>query len=83
MKTTAYCKSNDGLVHLQSTANPEFTLCGDAFDCGDISGSNDEEKSANWIQCAKGPVTCPLCVAQIEACRGVRTKTLTIIQRKD
>ncbi len=63
---TAFCKSGDGLIHLQSTSNPEYTLCGDAFDSDDVS------PGAGWSDVRPQPVTCLRCVKQILAARGVR-----------
>lgn len=66
-----YAKSEDGLVHLVSALNGEFTLCGDAYDGG---LAVDEDNKSNW-QCHKrGPVTCPRCVSEIKNCRGVRVR---------
>ena len=52
----------------QNTSNPEFTLCGDAFDAF-ASGDADEEH-----ECAGqgGTVTCPECCTQIRDIRDMR-----------
>lgn len=68
---TGYCKSNDGLVHLVSAVNREYTLCGDAFD-GDADGS--EHDPAAWHYVKRQPITCHQCANEIENCRGVRIK---------
>lgn len=69
---TGYCKSNNGLIHRVSAINPEYTLCGNAFE-GDGDGTEEGEKHA-WEDCPRGPVTCPECIREIENCRGVRTR---------
>lgn len=55
---TDYCKSENGLVHLVSAANPEFTLCGDAFD----NHEDNDENRASWKNVAAQPVTCEICL---------------------
>jgi hypothetical protein len=68
-----YAKSADGLIHLISAVNSDYTICGDAYD-----GENgDCADSQSWGQCKSGPVTCPKCAAQIRQCRGVRTTAPT------
>lgn len=64
-------KSNDGLVHLVSALNGEYTLCGNAFD-GDADGQTNDPHA--WTDTKHGPVTCPECSQEIENCRGVRTR---------
>jgi hypothetical protein len=67
-----YGKSKNGLIHLVSAVNSEYTMCGNAFDgeWGDpFDMSNDPYQ---WEQCAPAPITCPNCAAQIRQCRGVR-----------
>lgn len=67
-----YGKSNDGIIHLVGVVNSEFTLCGNAFD-----GEADRELPNDptmWVAHPAGPVTCPVCIRQIKACRGVKTK---------
>lgn len=59
----------EGDVHLINPALAEYTLCGDAFDLG--SDVSDYE----WKERKRGPVTCAICAAIIEGCRGVRTRT--------
>lgn len=65
-----YAKSNNGLIHLINAANPEYTLCGDAFD---IDSEADNQGDA-WKDVRKGPVTCPNCARVIQDCKGVRIK---------
>lgn len=64
-----YAESHNGLVHLISPVQSEYTLCGDAFDID----SEDDCRDAAWVERRNGPVTCDLCAKIIAACRGVRT----------
>lgn len=73
MTCSRYAKCEQGLIHLVSSINSEFTLCGDAFE-GDTSPYKDEAGFA-WKHHSHGPVTCPRCIAQIKACRGIKTIT--------
>lgn len=68
MPKYGYGKSSDGLVHLVSVLNGEFTLCGDAFE------GCDKGDGADWVRCKSGPVTCPKCISEIKNCRGVRVQ---------
>jgi len=63
-----YAKSGDGLIHLISAANVEYTICGDAYDGQD----GDCDGDSSWVRCNSGPITCPKCAAQIRQCRGVQ-----------
>jgi hypothetical protein len=71
---TSFCKSNDGLIHIVSTSNPEYTLCGDAFDLSATDRIGENNSGGDWKLCRPQPVTCPRCAAQILTCRGVRIK---------
>lgn len=64
-----YSKSDD-LHHLVSAVQPEFTLCGNAFDCDSEVENGDEDKS--WVDCAPSVIDCPLCAAVVLSCRGVK-----------
>lgn len=64
-----YAKNEDGQVHLISALNSEYTLCGDAFDGGEGVGLPEQTP---WTICERGPVTCQLCIKEIDNCRGVR-----------
>ena len=66
-----YCKSNNGLIHLVSALNSEYTLCGDAFD-GEAIGLEIDPHAHE--PCKHGPVTCPKCIAEIKGIRGVKIK---------
>jgi len=66
-----YARSEDGIVHLISAIDSEFTLCGDAFDGGAGVGLPEQ---APWDNCKHGPVTCPRCITQINNCRGARVR---------
>ena len=63
-----YARSKDGLIHLISAVNSEFTMCGDAYD-GEHGNENDPQ---SWIACKANLVTCPRCAAQIRQCRRVK-----------
>ncbi len=65
-----YARSEDGLIHLVSAINGEYTVCGDAFDGGLPIG---EDNKSDWTKTAKSIVTCPVCVREIINCRGVKT----------
>lgn len=56
-----------GHIHLIG-AFGDYTLCGDASDLG------ADEQDGDWRPTRKRVVTCPRCIAQIEQCRGVKTK---------
>ncbi len=73
MSEAKFAKSNDGLVHLISAINGEFTLCGNAFD-GDAGLEHDPTNAYAWKQSNKGPVTCERCATEIRNCRRVRIK---------
>lgn len=66
-----YAKSNNGVVHLISAINSEYTLCGDAFDAGSGAG---EDFSFDWAVLSRGAVTCPLCQKEILNCRNAQIK---------
>lgn len=69
-----YTVDPDGLVHLMSRANPEFTLCGDAFDVATEErpvGEYDQDRDDIKPTAARS-VTCPGCARVILSCRGVR-----------
>lgn len=66
-----YGINNDG-VHLMSSLNSEFSLCGDAFDIDsllniekDVSGIKNTEKNI---------VTCQRCIIEILNCKNVQFK---------
>lgn len=62
-----YLKDNEGLVHLTSVGSGhEYTLCGSPFD-NDIYGDPMEAVKI-------GPVTCVLCIVEIENCRNVKCR---------
>ena len=61
-----YAKSKDGMVHLVSAINHEFTLCGDAFD----GHARDRSDAVGWEVCGCQPITCPKCAMQIRRCFG-------------
>src|SRR5262245_55834554 len=67
---TGFCKSLNGLVHVVSTSNPEYTICGDTFDCGAIGEAED----ASWEFCHPAPITCPKCCAQVKAIREMKCR---------
>lgn len=64
-----YAQSKDGIVHLTSALNGEFTLCGDAYD-GSVG---DADADTSWVDRKTGPVTCPKCLLEIENCRSTLT----------
>lgn len=51
----------------QSTSQPEFSLCGDAFDAF-ATGDADEEHE---IAVQGGTITCPACCEQIRDIRSM------------
>jgi hypothetical protein len=63
-----YARSADGLIHLISAINAEYTICGDAYD----GESGESKEDWSWKPCKSGPVSCPKCTAQILQCRRVR-----------
>lgn len=71
-----FAESNDGLVHLVSAANSEYTVCGDAWEgFSDDDGDWSDEIPTAWKDTKKRTVTCPKCAAVVRDCRGVRTTT--------
>lgn len=66
-----YAKSNDGLIHLLSANNSEYTLCGDAFD-GEADGIKDDPVA--HLPCAKQAITCPRCIVEIKNIKSVKIK---------
>jgi len=69
-----YAKSGDGLIHLISAVNVEYTMCGNAYDgiWADAFVPDASNDPCAWEQCKSAPITCPNCAAQIRQCRGVR-----------
>jgi hypothetical protein len=67
---TGYAKSKDGLIHLVSAINSEFTLCGNAFD----GESGDSDDGFSWIDCKKQKITCRQCIAEISSCLSARNE---------
>lgn len=59
-----FMENTDG-VHLMNPLNNEYTLCGDAFDCG-------SEKEINSLKDTnKQSVTCSRCLEIIKLCRDL------------
>lgn len=52
----------------QSTSQPEFTLCGDAFDAFESGDAEEEHEHAEQ----GGTITCPACCRQIQDIRSMR-----------
>lgn len=71
-----YARSGDGITHLISAINGEYTLCGDAFDGGI---GVEEPDQTPWDKCECDSVTCEKCIREIDNCRGVRVKRQTSI----
>ncbi len=70
-----YAKSADGLVHLVSKSNADYTLCGDAFEgYGEDFEGFDKGNPSAWVPVKSGPVTCPKCAREIANCRGVKVQ---------
>jgi hypothetical protein len=69
-----HAKSADGLIHLISAVNVEFTMCGNAYEgiWADAFVPDSSNDPCAWEQCPPAPITCPNCAAQIRQCRGVR-----------
>ena len=67
MTNKEYTEGN-GYVHLMSGNNAEYSVCGDAFDIGSEPGMENLERTNKRV------VTCPKCIAEIENCRGVKTR---------
>lgn len=65
-----YGRSGNGLIHLLSPLNAEFTLCGDAFDICDER--DNAEEGLEWEYCPPAPITCGKCARVIIECRRVR-----------
>ena len=61
--TAKYAKSNDGLIHLLSALNCEYTVCGNAFEGDGYDLKNDPNAHT---PCKKGPVTCGNCITEIK-----------------
>ena len=70
---TEYARSNDGLTHLISALNGEYTVCGNAFD-GDANGELPGRDPFAWDDCPEAPVDCPKCAKEIINCKGAKTK---------
>lgn len=73
MSEKSYARSNDGIVHLVSAINGEFTIYGNAFD-GDAN--NDPDDPHAWSTVKRGPVTCGKCATEILNCRNVKISLL-------
>lgn len=71
MDKKTYVESTDGLTHLISAINGEFTLCGDAFE-GACDPDEQSGEDFSWVESENGPVDCPRCKQEILNCRGVR-----------
>lgn len=69
-----FAKSGDGLIHLISAVNSEYTMCGNAYEgiWADPFVPDSSNDPAAWDQCAPAPITCPNRAAQIRQCRGVK-----------
>ena len=67
MSKTLFAKSDDGVIHLVSAINKEFTLCGNAFD-----GDNDDKKKWEFIK--RKNITCEECWKEILNCKNVRAR---------
>jgi len=72
---TGYAKSGDGLIHLTSALNSEFTICGDAFD-GEANERIKDDSTCHSF-CKPQPITCPKCIVEIKNIRGVKIKELS------
>ena len=67
-------------VLVESVADGEYTLCGIAFDCGtggDLVGGGD------WVDVARGAITCDKCCAVIEEVRALRVRLPPVGRRVD
>ena len=69
-----YAKSNNGLIHLLSALNCEFTLCGNAFEGDGTDIINIKNDPNAHTRCKKGPVTCENCIKEIKNARHVKIK---------
>lgn len=58
----------EGMTHMVSPIQSEFTLCGDAFDLA------SEEAGYQWTEAKRITVNCPSCAAVIRACQSVKTR---------
>lgn len=58
----------EGVIHMISPIQAEFTLCGDAFDL-----ASDVADYA-WQATTATTVTCPICATVVRDCQGVRTR---------
>ena len=57
-----FMKNIDG-IHLMNPINTEYTLCGDAFDCG------TEKELDSLKDTTKQSVTCSRCLEIIQTCK--------------
>jgi len=71
-KTTLFGEGN-GYIHLMSDLNPKFTICGYVYD---ICSGGEEESIRKITSTNKKIVTCPKCIAEINNCRGVKTRNI-------
>lgn len=58
----------EGVVHMVSPIQAEFTLCGDAFDL------DSDIPEYEWLETRRRTVTCSQCATVVLGCRGVRAE---------
>jgi hypothetical protein len=83
-----FSKDKLGTIHLISSLNNEFTICGIRYDHGDdkddLGNIIDKNLSRlSWEKTNKKKITCEFCIREILNCRGVMIakKTMLIATR--